>query len=175
MRRSYVREYSGSGRKVDNTGTGGIIEADGQSPMYHASIAGEDRSGFRVISDERFEQLVSPERKAGAIIIRNDPDWNRRLKEAHATAETLGDVMIFGPDLCISDVLEEKRHFWQNQTDLHADKTEPLRTILNEIEAREWILDNSGKYQVPRNELDSVKRHLDRYYKQLEEYNAGVC
>ena len=53
------------------------------------------------------------------------------------------------------------------------DKGEPLRTILNEIDAKKYVLRNADKYKIPRNELDLVKQQLEGYERQLEEFKKG--
>jgi len=99
--------------------------------------------------------------------MRGTPEVERHLKAAEATASTFGDVLLFRKDVCISEVLEETYHIMQNLRGENADKGEPLRTILNEISAKRYILDNAKKYNVPRDETEHIKRQLEGYIKQL--------
>ena len=56
---------------------------------------------------------------------------------------------------------------------MNDDKGEPLRTILNEIDAKQYLLDNAAKYKIPRNELELTQKQLESYQKQLETYKKG--
>lgn len=47
----------------------------------------------------------------------------------------------------------------------------PLRSILNEIDAKHYILENAKKYQIPRNEIELTQKQLESYEKQLENFN----
>ena len=87
-----------------------------------------------------------------------------------ASAATVADVLIFSKDVCISDVLEETYHFEQNLSKLNTDKSEPLRNILNEIDAKEYLLKNVQKYKIPRTETEITQKQLEAYKKQLERY-----
>ena len=49
-------------------------------------------------------------------------------------------------------------------------KESTLRTILNEIDAKQYLLDNAQKYKIPRKEIELTRKQLEGYKKQLEEY-----
>lgn len=90
-----------------------------------------------------------------------------------AAAANLGDVLIFRKDVCISEVLEETYHFEQNLSKMNDDKGEPLRSILNEIDAKQYLINNADKYKIPRKEIELTKQQLSSYQKTLEEYEKG--
>ena len=48
-----------------------------------------------------------------------------------------------------------------------------MRTILNEIDAKEYVIRVAKKYQVPKNELEHIQKQLDGYKQQLEDYKKG--
>ena len=135
--------------------------------------ADDPRQDFKFISNETFENLTIPARKDGAVIIRGTKEAEEHLKQRGAAASNLGDVLIFRKDVCISEVLEETYHFQQNMKGLNNDKSEPLRSILNEIDAKQYLLKNAKKYKIPRNELELTRKQLESYQKQLEKYNSG--
>ena len=130
------------------------------------------RNGFKFLSDERFNQLSIPAKKLGTTVIRGVPEWEKRLIDQNATAVTIGDIIAFRENVCISEVLEETRHFYQNQIGMNDDRGEPLRTLLNEIEAREYIFQNAERFQVPRNEIDFLRKQYENYLKQLNELES---
>lgn len=130
----------------------------------------DSRREFKFISDETFDNLTITARKNGAMVIRGTEEAEEHLKMRGAAASNMGDVLIFRKDVCISEVLEETYHFEQNRRKQNDDKGEPLRSILNEIDAKQYLLDNAKKYKIPRNELELTRKQLDSYRKQLEDF-----
>ena len=131
------------------------------------------RKNFKFISDERFDQLTIAARKQGATIMRGTDEIEEHLNAMGASASTIGDVLLFKKDVCICEVLEETHHFMQNLRSMNNDKGEPLRTILNEIDAKNFVIMNAEKYKVPRNEVELMERQLASYQRQLTEYLKG--
>lgn len=161
-------EWNARKKELANMGKSGIIT---QAEMFKK--ASDARKEFKPISDKQFNDLTIEARKNGATIIRGTPEVEKHLATMGASASTIGDSMMFLKDVYLSEVLEETHHFMQNRKGLNDDKGEPLRTILNEIEAKKYILDNAARYKVPRNEIELVKEELEYYEKQLSEYNGG--
>ncbi len=136
--------------------------------MFHKKEAEQPR--FKPISDERFNQLTIEAKKAGAFIIRGTAEVEAHLASCDATASIFGSTLMFSKNVCVSEVLEETRHFVQNKQRMNDDKESKLRTILNEIEAKAFIIENGKKYRVPRDELEHIQRQLTSYQKELEKY-----
>ena len=109
----------------------------------------------------------------GAIILRGSEEVERHLDKMNASASIAGDVLFFRKNVTITDVLEETYHFWQNLNGMNDDVAEPLRTILNEIDAKEYLLRIASDYSIPRRETESTRKHLERYKKQLDEIRKG--
>lgn len=128
------------------------------------------RKNFRFISDEAFDRLTIQVKKKGAIIIRGTEEVEKHLDDMGAAASNVGDVILFRKNVTISEVLEETHHFEQNRLGMNDDKGEPLRTILNEIDAKKYIIENADKYHVPRVEVEHIKRQLKSYEKLLSEH-----
>ncbi len=125
---------------------------------------------FKELSSTAFDNLTIPARLKGAEILRGTDEVIEHLKKRNASASTIGNCLLFGKKVCASEVLEEVRHYEQNLTHMNDDKAEPLRTLLNEIEAKEYVLNNAKKYNIPRNEIEFVTKQLEWYKEQLEEY-----
>lgn len=70
-------------------------------------------------------------------------------------------------------MLEETYHFMQNIAKMNDDKDEPLRTLLNEIDAKKHLLSISKKYKIPRSETELTEKQLKSYQELLEEYMEG--
>lgn len=133
----------------------------------------EARKQFKFISEERFDQLTISVRKQGANIIRGTDDVEAHLDAMEASASVIGDTILFRKNVAMCEVLEETHHFMQNLRHLNDEKGEPLRTILNEIDAKEFVINNAERYKVPRNEIEHIKRQLESYKQQLAEYKKG--
>lgn len=82
---------------------------------------------------------------------------------------TLGDVIYFTPEKTVSDVLEEVHHFYQNKKGLNNQYGRKQREILNEIDAKEYLLNVADKYNIPLEEIEETKQHLKSYKKQMED------
>lgn len=145
-------------KKVDT----GIIELT-------RKISSDSRKGFKFISDKTFDNLTIAAKKKGAIILRGTEEVERHLDSMNAAASNLNDILFFRKDVCISEVLEETHHFEQNLMKMNDAKGEPLRSILNEIDAKQYLLDNAKKYKIPRNEIELTKKQLASYQRQLKE------
>ena len=122
------------------------------------------------ISQKRFDELTIEAKKNGATVLRGTDEIEKHLDSANAQAATLGDTILFRKNVRVCDVLEESYHFMQNKKGINNDKPEPLRTYLNEIEAKQFIIDNERKYKVPRIEIEETKRQLSEYQKALKKW-----
>lgn len=130
------------------------------------------RENLKFISDATFEKLTIPAKKKGAIIFRGTEEAERHLDFMNAAASNLDNILFFRKDVCISEVLEETYHFEQNLAKMNNDKGEPLRSILNEIDAKEYLLKNAAKFKIPRKEIEITQKQLESYRKQLEEISG---
>ena len=79
-------------------------------------------------------------RKKGAIILRGDEAVEKHLDLYNAGASSIGNVLCFRQDVTVSEVVEEVYHFEQNLRNLNDDKSQELRTVLNEIDAKRYLL-----------------------------------
>lgn len=130
----------------------------------------DTREEFKFISDKTFDKLTIQARKNGAIILRGTKEVEEHLDKMGAAASNIGDILLFRENVCVSEVLEETYHFEQNKVKLNNDKKEPLRTILNEIDAKQYLLENASKYQIPRKEVELTQKQLESYKNQLKKY-----
>jgi len=148
------------------------IEA--RKELHRKSQSGDE---VKYISDKRFEQLTVEARKNGAEIIHGGEWANMHLDSMGASAANIGDWLIFRDRVTISEVLEETYHFTQYLNRLNYDKNIELMSILNEIDAKEYLLENAKKYRIPRREVEGTQRHLEEYKNALvkwkEEHTNG--
>lgn len=100
--------------------------------------------------------------------MRGTEEIERHLDNANANASCVGDVMLFRGKVTASEALEETRHFEQNRIRMNADKPHDLRDILNEIDAKEYVLRNAKKYGIPRMEIEETEELLQNHYRELE-------
>ena len=125
------------------------------------------------VSEERYQQLIIPLKKMG-VTIHRDEETERYLKTRGAEGDTIGthDVL-FSKNVSISAILEETHHVKQNRCGMNDDKGHGLRTILNEIDAKEYLLRVADKYGIPREEIEATRIQLAQYKRDLEEYFAS--
>lgn len=157
-----------------NEKIGKFVEKDGTSDIIELQRKdGDSRENFKFLTEEAFNNLTIAARKKGAIILRGTKEVEEHLEKIGAAASNIGDVLLFRKNVCISEVLEEMHHFEQNLSKMNNDKEEPLRSILNEIDAKQYLLDNAKRFKIPRNEIELTEKQLRSYQKQLEEYMKG--
>ena len=155
------------GKSLTSGGNGGIIKTE----MKRSK--GRRRTDIKPISKQRFDQLTIEVRKKGAEILRGGEEIETHLDKVGADASIVGDVIMFREDACVSEVLEETYHFMQNKSGLNDDKGEPLRTYLNEIDAKKYLIKNAKKYNIPRSETELTKEQLEYYQEKLKEYGGA--
>ena len=154
---------------LENSENGATIKTE----MFKKPIDPRVRKGFKFISKKQYDDMTAEVRKLGAVILRGTPWVVKHLEDSGATASNLGTILMFMEDVCVSEVLEETHHFMQTINGMNADKIEPLKTYLNEIDAKKYILSYKGKYKVPRNEREAIQEELEKYEKLLAEYEEG--
>lgn len=147
-----------------------IAKRFGHDIMELTRKTSDSRKEFKFISDDMFNNLTIAARKKGAVIMRGTEDIEKHLDCMNAAASNLGEILFFRKDVCISEVLEETYHFEQNLSKMNDDREEPLRSILNEIDAKQYLLDNAEKFRIPRNEIELTKKQLKAYQKELEKF-----
>ena len=125
--------------------------------------------GTKVISQATYNKLTNPIERVGGLVLRGTSEVEEHLKKQGATALQVGDVIMFRSDATISDVLEETHHFWQNRRGMNDDKPIDIRTALNEIDAKEYLINVAKKYKIPVEETELTKQQLDYYKNLLEE------
>ena len=90
------------------------------------------------------------------------------MAKNNASAVTYGDIIFFREDATVSDVLEEVWHFYQNKKGLNSQYAPRQRIILNEIDAKEYLLSVARKYNIPKEEIELTKKHLQSYTNEME-------
>lgn len=128
------------------------------------------RNEIRPISEKRFNELTIEARKNNAVILRGGEEIEKHLDKVNASASIIGDTLLFREQVSVSEVLEETYHFMQNKSGMNDDKEEPLRTILNEIDAKRYLIKNAKRFNIPRLETEETKAHLKKYLSELEDY-----
>ena len=127
---------------------------------------GED--GRKIIPQPLYNKLIKPIEKAGGKVLRGDKETEDHLRSVGASASTIDDVLMFRKDATISDVLEERCHFFQNKQHLNEKKPYNERECLNEIAAKEYLLVVAEKYKIPPEETEQTRKELEFYKEKLE-------
>ena len=126
-------------------------------------------SGSKIIDMPTYHLITNPAIKKGADIRIAKDDVLKRLKEQEATAVTYGDVIYFREDATVSDVLEEVHHFEQNRKGMNSQYDFKQRMILNEIDAKQYLLSVIDKYHIPPEETELTRAQLASYRKQMKD------
>lgn len=129
-----------------------------------------ERTNIKPISNESFKRLMIRAEKLGATYVRGETWVEEHLDKMDAAASSIGSVLLFRKQVTKSEVLEEIYHVEQNLRKLNNDKEFYLRKILNEIDAKEYLLKVAKKYKIPRQEIEESQMQLEEYKKLLEEY-----
>ena len=177
-----------TGGRVDTARTG--VPGFGKSEGSKAAWAGKSKQpvemtrkagythqkttaeGTKVISQATYNKLTNPVKRVGGLVLRGTPDVEEHLQKQGATALQVGDVIMFRSDATVSDVLEETYHFWQNRSGMNDDKPIDIRTALNEIDAKEHLINVAKKYKIPIEETELTKQQLEYYKRLLKELEA---
>lgn len=123
----------------------------------------KNAAGFEVIDKPTYNKITKKAIKAGADIRRPTPEILNRMNEMDASAVTYGDVIYFREDAILSDVLEEVRHFYQNKNGLNSKYPARQRIVMNEIEAKEYVLSMASKYNMSQAEIELTKNQIASY------------
>lgn len=166
MKNSLSDEQKNALKYVSNAEKRGIIKAE-EEQFRKLTAEEKAREKLHFISDERFNQLTIEARKNGAIIICGGEEVNKYLDKQGVAAAIIGDTILFRDNVCVSEVLEETYHFKQNLIELNVGK--PKRELLNEIDAKKWLLGVVDKYNIPRNETEITQKQLKTYERLLGE------
>lgn len=126
-------------------------------------------SGNKIIDMAMYNKITKPAIKKGADIRIAEKDMLERLNKQEASAVTYGDIIIFRPDATVSDVLEEVYHFEQNRKGLNSQYDSKQRMILNEIDAKQYLLSVIDKYRIPPEETELTRKQLASYKRQMED------
>lgn len=129
---------------------------------------------YKPVSEERYNQLIVPLKAMGVTIMRGGEEIEKHLDARNAQASNLGkDVVLFREKVSISAILEETYHIIQNRQGLNDDKISELRTILNEIDAKKYLLKVASQYGIPREEIEETKMQLEQYQKALKKFEEA--
>jgi len=167
----WLNEIETQGNKIQpksivKSGSSGTMEMYRRKGATHRK---QSTSGSHIIDKATYHKITNPAIKRGADIRIADKEWADHLKDENATAVTIGKTIIFRSDATVSDVLEEVYHFRQNQKGLNNNYDAKQRTILNEIDAKEYLLSVADRYQIPEEELRLTKEQLKSYKREMED------
>ena len=125
-------------------------------------------NGGKIIDKALYNRITKPAIKAGADIRIADDKWQKHLENQQASAVSIGNIIFFSKEATVSDVLEEIHHFYQNKKGMNDHLGVKERAILNEIDAKEYLLSSAKKYKIPLEEVELTKKQLESYKKEKE-------
>ncbi len=127
-------------------------------------------NGIEIIDQPTYNKLINKVIRNGGKVYRGTDEIEQHLIANNASASTIGDTILFRKNATVSDVLEETYHFEQNLKKKNAGKSLKEQIILNEIEAKEYVLSCREKYHISEREVEQTKKQLESYRKELSDY-----
>lgn len=125
-----------------------------------------DQNKMSVASQEQINRLSRKFRRRGGEFI-DDEDAIAYLDEKHAEAITLDAYTILKRrDISISALIEELEHaeqYLRGENDGTA-----LSVAINEVNAKRKSIEERERYKLPKIEIDSVRRDIKYYQKEIE-------
>ncbi len=162
---AYAARKERKNGKFTNNGKDGIINSD---VLTHRKTG---ENGREIINKAVYSKITGSAIKKGAEVVTatSENGLLRYLDERGATAVTLDNVIILREDATTTEVLEEAYHFNQNRRGLNKQYGTLQRTIMNEIDAQEYLISVADKYKIPTAETEETEAILDSYKRQREE------
>ncbi|XVG95822.1 minor capsid protein [Eubacteriales bacterium KG125] len=125
----------------------------------------ENRKYYSKVSKTDFKNITRNFIKSGGII-QTDEDAQRYLDMRNADGICFNESLIFiRPDCSYTELLEEIEHSKQFKSGVVVSDN----VIKMEIEAKEKVLENVRKYNIPEIEIEDLKKNLKEYVDLLEE------
>jgi hypothetical protein len=142
---------------------------DGSQEQYRKGATFRKITGdnIEIVDNATYNKIIRPVLKNGGVVIRGTEEIESHLAKYDATASCIGDVLLFSKHITVSDVLEETYHFKQNRLKQNIDKPLQEKIILNEIDAKEYLLSMEKKYKIPIRETEITRTQLESYRKEL--------
>lgn len=166
-----VADFNREQTKKANAGARKYVKENHTEEMFRkGNTHRKVENGIEIIDKPTYNKLIEPVLKNGGKVYRGTDEIENHLKMNDASASTIGDVILFRKNVTVSDVLEETFHFKQNLQRRNADKPFKEQIILNEIEAKEYVLSCQKKYNIPEEEHEQTIKQLESYRKELKEY-----
>lgn len=124
----------------------------------------ENRKYYSRVSKTDFKSITHNFIKSGGII-QTDEDAQRYLDMRNADGICFNESLIFiRPDCSYTELLEEIEHSKQFKSGVVGSDN----VIKMEIEAKEKVLENVRKYNIPEIEIEDLKKNLKGYIDLLE-------
>ena len=102
--------------------------------------------------------------KGGKIVIATEENGLIGVLQGNRAA-TMDTVIYLREDMTISEVLEERKHFFQNISGKFDKFESDVRIVKQEIEANEYLLSVKDKFKIPLEEIEETKELLEYYQK----------
>lgn len=141
-----------------------VYVESGMSRLYR----NKDSNKRRPINIVRQNHLTKDFRKRGGVVWQDD-EAERYLKSQKAAAMNLNaETIVLQKKATISEVLEELYHAEQWKDGRLVD--EPVSKIKAEIEAQNYLLSVSKRYNIPRSEIEQTKNNLKYWKEELKKH-----
>lgn len=170
-KKAFVDGGSKEGLKHDSDIEREKTNKNKQVELFRAIIPNRKTAieGFKIVDKATYNRLTKKAIDKGANIQIATNEMLEHLNKNNARAVTIGDTIIFAPEISVSDLLEELYHFEQNRKGLYNQFGLLQRTIMCEIDAKKYLLSVEKRYKIPLEELDETRMTLKAYEKQKQD------
>lgn len=166
----------GKAGKKDKGGTAGSKgKADAKRKVPDTALARkkvEDnpRASIKPVNEKLYSSQVNYAERHGCAVIRGGEIAEKRLgKENDAAYSMGGRYILFQDPPTTSEVLEEVLHFKQDMRGDYSDIGGEEMILRREIDAQNYLLSVSKRYNIPRSEVEQTRKNLKAYTDRLRE------
>ncbi len=129
------------------------------------------RESLKPVNEALYNSKINYMTRHGGVIVRNE-EAEKHLDKFEADAGHIGKITFFRKKVTTSELLEEAFHFEQ---ELRGDYNDhPLRETLREIDAQNYLLGITERYNIPKEEVLQTEKNLEYYKSILAEFNERM-
>lgn len=127
---------------------------------------------MKVVNDALYHSQANYVTRYGGTVIRGGEEVGKHLDRVGADASSIGDVIMLGEDATTSEALEEVCHFGQHRRSDYSEYSLEITRYLQKRDAQMYLLESTGRYNIPEQEVRQTEEALGLYRGKLRE--AGV-
>ena len=168
-----LRKYgipSGSFRKMGAGDKQKALDA----ALARKTIKASPRDSIKPVNEKLYSSQKNYAERHGCTVIRGGEYVEKRLGKGEDAVYSIGGRYILLQDPpTTSEVLEEVFHFKQDMRGDYADIGGEEMVVRREIDAQNYLLSVSERYNIPSSEVEQTKKNLKDYEDRLRAIEEG--